>query len=50
MPATNNQMSDRGIQTEVTFVQKPQAAVNKAKSFDDNNLVIKPISPILSPK
>jgi len=29
MPATNNQMSSRGIQTDVTFIQKPQAAIKK---------------------
>jgi len=34
MPTTNNQISGRGIQTYVTFVQKPQAAVNQAKSFN----------------
>ena len=33
-------MSDRGIQTDVAFIQKPQA-VSKAKFLDDNNLVMK---------
>ena len=50
MPATNNQMSDRDIQTDVTFIQKSHEAISEAKSFDDNNLVINPISPIPSPK
>jgi len=50
MPATNNQMSDRGIQTDITFIEKPQAAVSKAKSLYDNNLVMKTISHIPSPK
>jgi len=50
MPATNNQMSDRGMQTDITFVQKSQVAVTAIKSFDDNNFVMKPISPIISPK
>ena len=50
MPATNNQMSDRDIQTDVIFIQKSQEAISEAKSFDDNNLVINPISPIPSPK
>jgi len=50
MPATNNQMSDHGIQTDVTFIQKSQATVTKAKSLDDNNLVMKPIPPIASLK
>ena len=45
MPAINNQMSDRGIQTDVAFIQKPQA-VSKAKFLDDNNLVMKLIPPI----
>jgi len=31
MPATNNQMSDRDIQTVVSFIQKPQAVVSKTK-------------------
>ena len=39
-----------GIQTDVIFVQKPQTAVNEAKSFDGDTLVIKPILPISSPK
>ena len=43
MPTTNNQMSGRGIQTNVIFIQKPQAAISKAKFVDDNNLVMKPI-------
>jgi len=48
MSTTNNQMSDRGIQTDITFLQKPQVDVSEANSFDDNNLIIKPISPITS--
>ena len=43
-------MSGRGIQTDVTFIQKPQVAVSKTKSLDDNNLVMKPIPLILSSK
>ena len=50
MPATSNQMSDQGIQTDIIFIQKSQAVVSEAKSFDNSNLIIKPISPILSPK
>ena len=40
---TSNQMSKQGIQTDITFIQKPQAAVSKAKAPDDNNLVMMPI-------
>ena len=36
-------MSKQGIQTDITFIQKPQAAVSKAKAPDDNNLVMMPI-------
>ena len=50
MLATNNQMSEQGIQTNVTFVQESQAPVNEAKPLDDNKLVLKFISPIPSPK
>ena len=46
MPATNSQMSGQDIQTDVSFIQKPQAIVSKVKSLDDNNFVIKPIPPI----
>ena len=38
MLVTNNQMSDQGIQTDVTFVQKSQAAVNEAKPLDDKKI------------
>jgi len=31
----------------ITFIQKPQAVVSKAKSLDDNNLVMQSIPPIL---
>jgi len=46
MLLTNNKMCDRGIQTDIIFVQKPQGVVSEAKSFDDDNLVIKPTPPI----
>jgi len=29
MPVTNNQISDRGIQTNIIFIQKPQAVASK---------------------
>ena len=32
MLANNNQMSDLGIQTDITFIQKSQAVISKAKS------------------
>jgi len=46
MLATNNQMSSRDIQTNVNFIQKPQATISKAKPLNDNNLVMKPIPPV----
>ena len=50
MPLTNSQMSGQGIQTDVTFLQNPQATVSDAKSLDDINLVMKTTSPIPGPK
>ena len=47
IPTANNQMSDRGMQTDVTFIQKSQANISKAKFLDDNNLIMKPIPYIL---
>ena len=48
--ATNNQMRGQGIQTDVIFFSKPQAAASQVKSLDDVNLIMKLIPPILSPK
>jgi len=36
-------MIGRGIQIDVTFIQNPQTTVSKAKSLDDNSLVMKPM-------
>ena len=49
MPATNNQMSGQGIQTDIVFFPKPQATVSQVKSLDDVNLVMKaiPLTPSL---
>ena len=46
MLVANDQMSDQGIQTDVTFIQKPQKAVCKVRSLDNHNLVKKHIPPI----
>ena len=50
MPATNNQISGQGIQTDVIFIQKPQAAVSKVKPLYDNSLIMKHIPLVPSPK
>ena len=50
LPATNNQMSDQSIQTDVTLLQKPKVTVSDAKTHWWQQFGFEPIRPILSPK